>query len=181
MSTTTIVKFRGLPACECLAEWIPFWEQELLAQKLIKVSVDIAQLIGGAEASSGTHSQGGALDVWQTDIRVSKVAREMGCVMWPRTTGSFAKNRHSHGVLRGCPHNGPARYQIEAADAGFNGLGSGGRGGPDPKSLHDVLNKRTWEQGIAWHKREQRIRKINVRLEELRAEKSELKIKQKAS
>lgn len=175
------VIFRGKPACECLAKWIPPFETELLARKLIKVSIDIAQLIGGADDSAGTHFEGGALDIWQTDIRVSKVARQMGCVMWPRTTGSFANNRHSHGVLRGCPHNRPARYQIDAADAGFNGLGSGGRGGADPKALHAVLNKRTWEQGIAWHKREQRIRKIDVRLEDLRAEKAELKVKQKAS
>jgi hypothetical protein len=169
------VIFRGKPACECLAEWIPYFEAELKARGLIKVSVDIAQLIGTAEASASTHSKGGAIDIWQTNPRVSKIARQMGCIMWPRTTGSFAKNKHSHGVLRGCPHNGPARYQITAADAGYNGLGKNGRGGPDPKNLHAVLNKRTWKQGIEWHKREKRIRKINTRLAELRAEKAKLK------
>lgn len=173
--------FRGLPACECLIRWIPPFEQELIARKLIKNSVDIAQLIGGAVASGGTHATGGALDIWQTDIRVSKVARHMGCVMWPRVTGSFATNKHSHGVLRGCPHNGPARYQIVAADKGFNGLGTNGMGAPDPKPLHAVLNDRSWQEGIAWHEREVRLRKIDARLEELRDEKRELKSQQKAA
>jgi hypothetical protein len=57
---------------------------------------------------------------------------------------------HTHGVLRGCPHNGPARYQIAAVDAGYNGLGHLGHGardnGPRP------LSHRTWEEGIAWAK-----------------------------
>jgi hypothetical protein len=51
-------------------------------------------------------------------------------------------------VLKGCPHNNPARYQIDALAAGYSGLGSGGRGsrdyGPGPRKL------RTWREGIAW-------------------------------
>src|SRR5690242_13816300 len=109
------VIFRGHEACTCMPPWLTAFEQELKDRGLIKVSIDIAQLIGDAVQSGNTHRTGGAIDIWQTDIRVSKIARHMGCIMWPRVTGSFSTNKHSHGVLRGCPHNLPARYQIAAA------------------------------------------------------------------
>lgn len=50
----------------------------------------------------------------------------------------------------GCPHNSPARYQIDAYKAGFNGLGLNGRGGKDtgPRGI----TYRTWREGIAWAK-----------------------------
>lgn len=141
--TTT---FRGRTACQCLAEWLPVYEQELLDLGVIKHSIDIFQLIGNAKASAGVHAKGGAFDIAQTQPLAIEVARQMGAdATWPRM---WTNNVHTHGVLRGCPHNGPARYQIDAVDAGYDGTGRGGRGardtGPRP------LSGRTWEQGIAW-------------------------------
>lgn len=143
-----VVYFRGKPACPCLAEWLPVFEAELVRRGVVKQSIDIAQLIGGAAASGGTHASGGAFDIWQHDPETIRVARQMGAdATWQRTPAQ-GFDYHAHGVLRGCPHNGPARYQIDAVDDGYNGLGSGGRGarddGPRP------LSGRTWREGIAW-------------------------------
>ncbi len=141
-----VVTFRGKPACPCLATWLPVFEQELKRRGVVKESIDIAQLIGGAAASGGTHSDGGAFDIWQHDDVTVQVSRQMGAdATWARTTGSFANNRHTHGVLTGCIHNGPARYQIDEVRAGGDGLvGSTPDPGPRP------LSGRTWQEGIAW-------------------------------
>lgn len=141
------VTFRGKPACECLAAWLPAYERVLLARGIIRESIDIMQLIGGAKASAGTHSAGGAYDIRQVSDAAIKIAREMGAAAWHRTPAQgFAT--HQHGVLNGCPHNAPARYQIAALAAGYNGLGRAGRGGPDDGPAPRTL--RTWTQGIAW-------------------------------
>lgn len=144
--------FRGQPTCSCMVKWLPVFEAELLRRGVIRKSIDVAQLTGGASASAGTHAGGGAFDIWQRDSTTIKVAREMGAAAWARTRAQ-GFDPHTHGVLNGCPHNGPARYQIAALKAGYNGLGGGGRGGrddgPSPRSL------RTWEQGIAWAQAQQ--------------------------
>lgn len=143
------VYYRGLPACPCLAEWYPAYEAELQRRGILQPGqqVYIYQLIGGADASAGTHRSGGAADDNQTSEAATWVARQMGAdASWPRVPPAFTF--HSHRVLRGCPHNGPARYQIDAVDAGFNGLGAGGRGGPDDGPR--PLSGRTWREGIAW-------------------------------
>jgi hypothetical protein len=54
---------------------------------------------------------------------------------------------HIHGVLTGCPHNQPARYQITEQLHGGDGL-VGTR--PDP--LPDPQVYRDWKQGIAFAK-----------------------------
>lgn len=146
------VDFRGKPACPCLAEWLPFYEKELLRRGIIKHNVDIFQLIGGAAASAGTHSKGGAYDVAQVSDQAILVAREMGAAAWHRLPNWDGKGgmEHQHGVLNGCPHNGPAAYQINAYKAGFNGLGLNGAGGKDTGPR--VLPLRTWVQGIEWAK-----------------------------
>jgi len=175
------VIFRGKPACECLAEWLPAFEAELKAQGLIKVSIDIAQLIGTAQASALVHSTGGAWDIWQTDWRVSAVARQMGAVAWPRVTGSFASNRHSHGVLVGCPHLHPQGL-AQIAEAYRGGDGLTGDAPDDARLVAALVRGRTWQQGVAWHRRQERLRKVKAvlipkaiaRLKELRAEKKEL-------
>lgn len=140
--------FRGRVACECLIKWLPVYERKLLEAGVIKKNIDIAQLTGSAAASAGTHSRGGAADLWQASATAIKISRQMGAdAAWRRTPAQgFAL--HQHLVLRGCPHNSPARYQITAVDAGYNGLGRNGRGGKDdgPKPL----SKRTWKQGIEW-------------------------------
>lgn len=140
------VWFRGRPACPCLAEWLPVFEAELRRRGSIRDTIDIAQLIGGAAASGGTHASGGAFDIWQSDWVTVWLARQMGAAAWARTRAQ-GFSPHTHGVLRGCPHNGPAAYQIAALDAGFNGLGSGGRGAPDDGPTPTT---RTWREGIAW-------------------------------
>ena len=167
-NTPGFTSFRGRVACECLAAWLPAFEAELIARGVIKESIDIAQLTGAADASAGVHSQGGAFDIWQHDPVTVRVARKMGAdATWARTTGSFANNRHTHGVLTGCPHNGPARYQIEAVLSGGNGLGANGMGGKDdgPRPLF----MRSWQEGIAWHRAQNRRRKIATILKSLRA------------
>lgn len=148
--------FRGKPACSCLIAWLPVYEAELLRQGVIKRSIDIYQLIGGAAASGGTHATGGAFDIAQTSTQAIAAAREMGAdATWHRLLNWDGRGgmEHTHGVLTGCPHNGPARYQIDAVRAGYNGLGHLGRGGRDTGPR--PLSGRTWEQGIAWAKAQQ--------------------------
>ncbi len=138
----------GKPACDCLVQWLPAYEAELLARGVIKHSLDVFQLIGNAPASAGVHSGGGAFDIGQTQDEAIWVARQMGAdATWARM---WPGNVHTHGVLRGCPHNLPARYQIDAVDAGFNGLGKGGRGGPDDGPR--PLSGRTWQAGLVWQR-----------------------------
>lgn len=153
-STPGYGTFRGRVACNCLRAWLPVFEKELLRLGVIKQSIDIAQLTGSASASAGTHSQGGAADVWQDDPTTIKIAEEMGAVGWPRTRAQgFAP--HSHLVLKGCPHNGPARYQVTARERGYNGLGAGGFGGRDPRGPKKL---RTYTAGIRWAKKRQKVR-----------------------
>lgn len=146
---TYIVDFRGFPACTCLAQWLPVYEAELQRRGTLTGPLRIYQLIGGAQASGGTHATGGAFDI--TDLIGDEdvwVARQMGAdATWARTPAQgFVA--HLHGVLTGCPHNGPARYQIDDVRAGWNGLaGENTRArddGPRP------LSNRTWREGIAW-------------------------------
>lgn len=138
-------------ACDCLREWLPVYERMLIQAGVIKKNLDITQLTGNASASGGTHSRGGAFDIWQTQAAAVRIARQMGAdATWHRTRAQgFAE--HIHGVLRGCPHNGPAAYQITSTsygvDHGRNGLANRGRDdGPRP------LSGRTWRQGITWAK-----------------------------
>lgn len=137
--------FRGRVACVCLIEWLPAYESELQRRGIIGGALPIAQLVGDAPASDGTHF-GGAFDLWMTVRDAVWIAREMGAdATWIR---DWTGNKHTHGVLRGCPHNGNARYQIAAVDAGFNGLGTNGRAGPDDGPR--PLSGRTWREGITW-------------------------------
>jgi hypothetical protein len=145
------VKFRGFWACPCLAKWLPAYEKELLRRGVIKSNIDIYQLIGGATASAGTHTKGGAFDIAQISWEAIYVARQMGAdATWhrPYNWDNRGGMSHTHGVLRGCDHNYPARYQITAVDDGYNGLGHLGRGGKDTGPR--PLSHRTWRQGIAW-------------------------------
>ena len=164
---------RGFPACDCLAAWLPAYEAELLARGIIPAggALTIYQLIGGAVASGGTHATGGAFDVYVADhARAVRVARKMGAdATWfrPRNWDGRGGMPHIHGVLNECPHNGPARYQIDAVVAGFNGLGKGGRGGPDdgPRPLFLL----SWSEGVEWHRKMNRRRRIGVILKSLAA------------
>jgi hypothetical protein len=154
--------FRGRVACDCLRAWLPAFEAELKRVGVIRESIDIAQLTGGAAASGGTHSQGGAADIWQRDERTIRIAREMGAAAWARTKAQGFSDPHCHLVLNGCPHNGPARYQVNALAAGYNGLGYAGLGarddGPEPRHL------RTWTAGIRWAKARQKPKRVKYRV-----------------
>jgi hypothetical protein len=86
---------------------------------------------------------------------------------------------HVHSVLTGCPHNEPARYQIDAVRAGQNGLANHGPDtGPRP------LSGRTWRQGIEWAKQQQemddmtpaqdaRLTRIEAKLDKFRTKSAE--------
>jgi hypothetical protein len=145
-----VVYFRGFPACECLAEWLPWVEKLMLHRRVIQHNIDIYQLIGGASTSAGTHRTGGAFDVLQATWSALEIYRQAGADASWRRTPAQGFTLHAHGVLRGCPHNGPARYQIDAVDDGYNGLGLGGKAGRDDGPR--PLSKRTWQQGIEWIK-----------------------------
>jgi hypothetical protein len=150
------VEFRGRLACECQAEWIPAYEHELQRRGIITGLIPIAQLIGGAPQSGGTHVSGGASDFWLLgDVadRAVWVARQMGAdPTWHRLPGwdpsdPSGGSEHVHSVLRGCPHLSPsAAAQVGAVDA--NGDGLGGTTIPDPGPR--PLSGRTWREGIAW-------------------------------
>lgn len=158
--------FRGKPACDCLVQWLPAYEAELQARGILDGPLSIFQLIGSASASANTHSTGGAFDI--VDLPGGEdlwVARQMGAdATWSRKPPAFTP--HIHGVLRGCPHNLPARYQIAAVDAGYNGLGAGGVGGPDDGPR--PLSHRTWQQGIAWHLERQAARQARAEARQAR-------------
>lgn len=142
--------WRGWPCCSCLATWLPVFEELAQARGELAGKVKILQLRGDNPNSADTHSQGGVFDLgYYTDPEASDyvwIARQMGAdATWYR---DWDGNHHVHGVLTGCPRNDPAAYQIDAVRDGYNGLGTGGRGGPDdgPKPL----SGRTWQQGIEW-------------------------------
>jgi hypothetical protein len=137
-------------ACVCLAQWLGVYQRLAIAKKLVTKGIDPWQLTGGAAASAGTHTQGGVFDLlYQTTDAHVALSREMGApATWRRTVAQGFARVHIHGVLTGCPHNSPARYQIDAQRAGYNGLGTNGRGGSD--SHPDPSVYRTWNQGIAW-------------------------------
>lgn len=162
---STII-FRGKPACRCLAKWLPVYERELQDLELLVGELQIFQLNGTAEASAGTHT-GGAFDIVDLPGTFDvMIAREMGApATWLRgpAQGFIV---HLHGILRGCPHNRGGAYQIDAVDDGFNGLGKGGRGGPDDGP--QVTSRRTWEEGIAWAKARQAERVRKAKLARLR-------------
>ena len=158
-STPGYTSFRGRTTCVCLAAWLPVYERLLLAQGLIKSNIDVWQLTGGAPASGGTHTQGGAFDLlYQTGAPFVASAREMGAQgTWGRTKSQGFTADHLHGVLSGCPHNGPAAYQIVAQQRGYSGLGratSGQYAGMWGYGSRDTYPnpsaRRSWEQGIAW-------------------------------
>lgn len=146
-STPGFTKFRGRTSCDCLAEWLVVFEALALRLGIIKRPLQITQLTGGAAASGGTHEEGGAWDIWDILPALVWLAREMGSASWIRTKEQKF-TPHTHGVLNGCPHNGPARYQVVAYLAGYNGLGKGGRGTRETSAR----KLRTWREGITWAK-----------------------------
>ena len=150
-STPGYALYKSRVTCACLAEWLPVLERMAIKRGIIKYELDLLQLTGGLKQSGNTHSQGGAFDVKQTGAAFVKLCREMGApATWSRYNMPIGDNpnHHTHGVLSGCPHNSPARYQIAAQFARCNGLGFMGMGGKDPYPA--VWPRRTWQEGIEW-------------------------------
>lgn len=146
---------RKWPACACLKAWLTVYEAELLRLGVIKRCIDVYQLIGNAKDSAGVHSKGGCADIAQRSKLALTVARNMGAAAWGRDDdphdGQPDFDPHQHLVLKGCPHNSPARYQIGALEKGYNGLGRGGRGGRDDGPRSGVKwPLRSWQDGIKW-------------------------------
>lgn len=160
------VWFRGKPTCPCVKAWLPWLERMYRLRGVIKKTIDIAQLTGSATASGGTHKGGGAFDLWQSSDLAVKIARQMGADATWRRTPAQGFPLHLHGVLRGCPHNLPARYQIDAVDRRGNGLGKNGMGGVDDGPR--PLSYRTWEQGILWAKIQIRQARIDTLMERIK-------------
>src|SRR5690349_15033947 len=107
--------YKGHVACACLAEWLPYLERMAIKRGMIKWNLDIIQLTGAFALSGDTHSAGGVFDVKQTGVEFVKLCREMGA---PASSSPYNMpigtnpNHHTHGVLNGCEHNSPARYQL---------------------------------------------------------------------
>lgn len=152
------VDFRGHPACPCQAKWLPAFEHEAQRRGILTGPLPLSQIIGDAKQSGNTHSGGGADDTCPlttiTDVYAYVwLSRQMGAdATWERPYNWDGKGgvAHVHRVLTGCPHNGPARYQIDDVRAGLNGLANHGPDtGPRP------LSGRTWREGIKWAKQQE--------------------------
>lgn len=162
MALPYTVMIDGHPGCPCQAEWYPAFEHELDRRGWTVGTFHIYQLIGLYSGSGGTHADGGAGDDNQVSANAIWLARQMGAdASWARPynwdgNGGIA---HAHRVLRGCPHNGPARYQYDSTTQGVDhnrdGLSHGGRGAPDTGPR--PLSGRTWRQGIEWAKQQEEL------------------------
>lgn len=148
------IEVRGLPACSCLAEWVPAFE------KMIGHSPRLFQLAGDAKASAGFHKRGGSVDYEPLSDDELRIARNMGGAAWNRWwhDSDGDPNFHCHIRLNGCPHNTIAQPQVADLNEGRDGTGPlyDNAGVPDngPRDgVHWPL--RTWRQGIDWaHKQE---------------------------
>lgn len=118
----------------------------------VDLDTRIIQARGGAAASAGTHTDGAAIDVrvWSLTKaqrrRIVLLARECGFpASWDRP---WAGNEHLH---LGADIPGVwtrVSYQVTAVKAGYNGLGSGGRGGRDDGPKPSAW--RNTDTGAAW-------------------------------
>lgn len=136
--------FRGLPACSCLAEWLPVFEA------LIDRSPRLFQLVGDAPASAGFHRGGGSADYEPLSEAELRIARNMGAAGWNRW---WENNYHSHLRLNGCPHNSIGQPQVADLNAGRDGTGAlyDNAGVPDNGPRDGVKwPLRTWREGIDW-------------------------------
>lgn len=139
----------GLPACTCLAKWVPAFETA------IGRTPRWFQLIGDAPASNGFHRGGGSADSEPLSDDELRVARNMGAAAWNRwwTDSDGDPNYHAHIRLNGCPHNTIAQPQVADLNAGRDGTGplydNAGTADTGPRDgVHWPL--RTWQQGIEW-------------------------------
>lgn len=141
----------GGPAYGCphMAIWWSLFRQ--VAADHGYTGLGIVQAFGDSPSSGGTHLQGTALDLDVASAGLALLARECGAVAWPRGAafGQPYWPDHLHLVID-CDHNteAAARYQINAAHAGYDGLGAGGMAGADYIAAPSVW--RTADEGIAY-------------------------------
>jgi GH25 family lysozyme M1 (1,4-beta-N-acetylmuramidase) len=135
--------------CVCIVEFLELAQKVALKRGLLKQGFDIWQLTGGATASAGTHTQGGAFDLlFQTSDAWVKFFRDLGATAtWRRTVSQGFSKEHLHGVLNGCVHNSPARYQVTEQKSGPPTGGGDGLTGTKPDYHPDPNPYRTWAQG----------------------------------
>lgn len=142
--------YRGKPACDCLAQWLPAFES------LIGREPRLFQLVGGAPASAGFHKGGGSADYEPLSEDELRIARNMGAAAWNRWwRDSGGTNYHSHLRLNGCPHNSIAQPQVEDLNEGRDGTGPlyDNAGKPDDGPRDGVRwPLRQWDEGIKWAK-----------------------------
>ena len=143
-----MTSYRGLPACTCLAAWLPVFEAAIGRE------VTWWQLAGDAKASAGFHRGGGSADCPTLTEKELRIARNMGAAAWNRW---WSGNEHAHIRLNGCPHNTIAQPQVADLNEGRDGTGPlyDNAGTPDngPRDrVHWPL--RTWREGIAWADRQ---------------------------
>lgn len=141
--------FHSMPACPCLAAWLPVFEIA------IGRSPRWFQLVGDAPASAGFHRGGGSADSEPLSDSELRIARNMGAAAWNRwwTDSDGDPNYHAHLRLNGCPHNTIAQPQVADLNAGRDGTGPlyDNAGAPDNGPRDGVLwPLRTWREGIAW-------------------------------
>jgi GH25 family lysozyme M1 (1,4-beta-N-acetylmuramidase) len=152
----TDYKGRKWTCCTCVRDFLTYAQRVAIKRGLLKQGFDIWQLTGGAAASAGTHSQGGAFDLLlQTSDAWVKFFRDLGATAtWRRTTAQGFSAVHLHGVLNGCVHNAPARYQVTEQKSGPPTGGGDGLTGTKPDYHPDPNPYRTWTQGVEAMKKE---------------------------
>ena len=138
-------------ACPHMAQWWPVFTA--LVKQRFGVSLEILQAAGSYSKSGATHVEGTSTDwrTWRFTPAVVNgivaLAREMGArATWYRTKAQ-GFDPHVHMALD-CPCRSGADYQTAAVDAGYNGLGAGGRKGKDTHPAPST--RRDYKAGIAW-------------------------------
>ena len=138
-------------ACPHMAQWWPVFTR--LVKDRFGVSLEILQAAGSYSKSGATHVEGTSIDwrTWRFALAVVNgivaLAREMGArATWYRTKAQ-GFDPHVHMALD-CPCRSGADYQTAAVDAGYNGLGAGGRKGKDTHPAPST--RRDYKAGIAW-------------------------------
>lgn len=147
----------SLVGCECMEVFLPLMEKLLVHRGLLHKNIDITQGCynhGEVPASANTHDGGGVWDDINTSGPITLTMREHGVARFvrPLNWNGIGGMAHNHNILIGCPHNTPARYQVGALEAGYNGLGYGGRKGADRSAR--PTSWVTWDQGVAMMKME---------------------------
>lgn len=155
---TTFTDYLGKrwTCCTCMAEFLTYTQRCWLKLGWIKTGIDVWQLTGGAAASGGTHTQGGAGDLlFQTEDKFVLWLRDHGApAAWRRTVAQGFAKVHVHFVLQGCPHNSPARYQLVEQKDGPPAPAGDGLTGTKPDYHRDPVRYMTWDAGVQIMKRE---------------------------